>query len=97
MNATRSHGDLARGFTPIPSKYLVKNWIGVLHGTLPIVQGLINSAFIATLSGVLGVYFSTMTAYALHAYNFKFRKAIFTYILMIMMIPSQVTALGCLM
>ena len=94
VNATRSKGELAKGFTPIPSKYLIQNWIGVLHGTLPIVQGLINSAIIATLSGALGVYFSTMTAYALHAYNFKFRKAIFTYILMIMMIPSQVTALG---
>ncbi len=94
VNATRSKGELAKGFTPIPSKYLITNWIGVLHGTLPIVQGLINSAVIATLSGALGVYFSTMTAYALHAYNFKFRKAIFTYILMIMMIPSQVTALG---
>lgn len=94
VNATRSKGELAKGFTPIPSVHLIENWIGVIHGTFPIVQGLINSALIATLSGVLGVYFSTMTAYALHAYNFKFRKAIFTYILMIMMIPSQVTALG---
>ncbi len=94
VNATRSKGELAKGFTPLPSKYLITNWIGVLHGTLPIVQGLINSAVVATLSGALGVYFSTMTAYALHAYNFKFRKAIFTYILMIMMIPTQVTALG---
>ena len=94
VNATRSKGELARGFTPIPSKYLLKNWTGVLHGQLPIVRGLLNSAFVAALSGLLGVYFSTMTAYALHAYSFKFRKAIFTYILMIMMIPSQVTALG---
>ena len=94
VNATRSKGELAKGFTPIPSVHLIENWIGVIHGTFPIVQGLINSALIATLSGLLGVYFSTMTAYALHAYNFKFRKAIFTYILMIMMIPSQVTALG---
>ncbi len=94
VNATRSKGELAKGFTPIPSVHLIENWIGVINGTFPIVQGLINSALIATLSGLLGVYFSTMTAYALHAYNFKFRKAIFTYILMIMMIPSQVTALG---
>lgn len=94
INATRSHAELAKGFTPIPSNKLVKNWLGVIHGTLPLVNGLINSAVIATLSGLLGIYFSTMTAYALHAYDFKGRKAIFTYILMIMMIPSQVTALG---
>ena len=35
-----------------------------------------------------------MTAYAIHAYNFKGKNAIFTFILMIMMIPTQVTALG---
>ncbi len=94
INATRSHAELAKGFTPFPSNKLVKNWVGVIHGTLPLVNGLINSAVVATLSGLLGIYFSTMTAYALHAYDFKGRKAIFTYILMIMMIPSQVTALG---
>ncbi len=35
-----------------------------------------------------------MTAYAIHAYNFKGKKAIFTFILAIMTIPTQVTALG---
>ena len=35
-----------------------------------------------------------MTAFAIHAYNFKFKNAIFTFILMIMTIPTQVTALG---
>ena len=35
-----------------------------------------------------------MTAYAIHAYDFKLKKFMFTFILMIMMIPTQVTALG---
>ncbi len=38
--------------------------------------------------------FSTMTAYAIHAYDFKLKKFIYPFILMIMMIPTQVTALG---
>ena len=37
-----------------------------------------------------------MTAYAIHAYDFKGKKFIFTFILMIMMIPTQVTVLGFL-
>ncbi len=37
-----------------------------------------------------------MTAYAIHAYDFKLKKFMFTFILMIMMIPTQVTALGFL-
>lgn len=55
-----------------------------------------NSIFIATCSAVLCTYFSTMTAYAIHAYNFKGKKFMFTFILAVMMIPTQVTALGFL-
>jgi len=53
-----------------------------------------NSLFVATLSATFCTYFSTMTAYAIHAYRFKLRKTAFTFILAIMMIPTQVTALG---
>ena len=37
-----------------------------------------------------------MTAFAIHAYDFKLKKVMFTIILAIMMIPTQVTALGFL-
>jgi multiple sugar transport system permease protein len=37
-----------------------------------------------------------MTAYAIHAYDFRIKNAVFTFILMIMTIPTQVTALGFL-
>lgn len=94
INATRSHGELTKGFTLIPSTHLLENWDKLMHGTLPVWSGLINSTIIAGCSAVLSVYFSTMTAYAIHAYNFRAKKFIFTFILMIMMIPTQVTALG---
>ena len=57
-------------------------------------KGLLNSLIIAVGSAVLCTYFSTMTAYAIHCYNFKAKKFIFTFILMIMTIPTQVTAVG---
>ena len=96
INATRSHAELNRGFTPLPSTHLIENWTNLLHGTLPMWNGLINSLIVSILSAVLSTYFSTMTAYAIHAYDFKLKKALFTFILMIMMIPTQVTALGFL-
>jgi multiple sugar transport system permease protein len=96
INATRSNAELTRGFTPLPSSYLFTNLNNLFHGTLPIWHGLFNSFFIAISSAALSTYFSTMTAYAIHAYDFKFKNAIFTFILMVMMIPSQVTALGFL-
>lgn len=94
INATRSNGELTKGFTPIPGSYLLKNWKNLLAGTLPVWSGLRNSVIVAVSSAVLSTYFSTMTAYAIHAYNFRMKKVIFTFILMIMMIPTQVTALG---
>ena len=96
INATRSHSELTKGFTPIPSSFLIKNFQGVMAGTLPIVRGMFNSLLVASLSALLCTYFSTMTAYAIYAYDFKLKKFIATFILAIMMIPGQVTALGFL-
>lgn len=94
INATRSHAELTKGFTPIPSTHMWENWQNILKGTLPIWSGMFNSFIIAALSAILSTYFSTMTAYAIHAYDFKLKKFMFTFILMIMTIPTQVTALG---
>ena len=96
INATRSKGELTKGFTPIPSTHLIENLHNALNGTQPILKGMFNSIFVAAMSSALGVYFSAMTAYAIHAYEFKLKKAIFTGILAIMMIPTQVVALGFL-
>ncbi|MBQ4218505.1 multiple sugar transport system permease protein [Butyrivibrio hungatei] len=96
INSTRSNAELTKGFRPYPSTFLVTNWDNLVHGTLPIFNGLINSLIVATLTAVFATYFSTMTAYAIHAYDFKLKKFIFTFILMVMMIPTQVTALGFL-
>jgi len=96
INATRSHGELTKGFTPIPSSFLIKNFQGDMAGSLPIVRGMLNSLLVAVCSAALCVYFSTMTAYAIYAYDFKMKRFISTFILAVMMIPSQVTALGFL-
>ncbi len=94
INATRSNGELQAGFTLAPSSHLWENWLNLVHGTLPVWRGMFNSLIVATCSAALCVYFSTMTAYAIHAYEFKLKKFIYPFILMIMMIPTQVTALG---
>lgn len=96
INATRSNSQLSRGFTLVPGTWLWKNWVGLLHGSLPILNGLFNSVLVAGLSALLCTYFSTMTAYAIHVYDFKLKNFMFTFILMVMMIPTQVTALGFL-
>lgn len=94
INATRSNGDLKAGFSPLPGVHLYDNWKNLLAGTLPVWTGMINSLIVSTLCAVFSTYFSTMTAYAIHAYEFKMKKFMFTFILMVMAIPTQVTALG---
>ena len=96
INATRSNSELTRGFTALPGVHLLENWINLKNGTLPIFNGILNSLFIALATAGLSTYFSTMTAYAIHAYDFKLKRFMFTFILMVMMIPTQVTALGFL-
>lgn len=94
INATRSNGELQSGFTLVPSTNLWKNWTNLVNGTLPIWNGLLNSLIVSGCCAALCVYFSAMTAYAIHAYEFKLKKYIYPFILAIMMIPTQVTALG---
>ena len=53
-----------------------------------------NSAIISGACAILTTYFSTLTAYAIHAYDFRLKGFVFTFILAVMMIPSQVTILG---
>ena len=94
INATRSNGELGKGFTAIPSTHLIENLTNLFKGTLPVLRGMLNSLIIASLGAACCTYFSTMTAYSIHAYDYAGRKAFFTFILTIMMIPTQVTALG---
>ena len=81
INATRSNGELQSGFTLVPSSHLWQNWINLVNGTIPVWAGLFNSLIVSTFSAILCVYFSTMTAYAIHAYDFKLKKFIYPFIL----------------
>ena len=95
INATRSNSNLQTGFSALPSTNLLTNLKNLFtKSKLRVVSGLVNSLIVSSLSAVLSVYFSTMTAYAIHAYDFKLKKFIYPFILAVMMIPSQVTALG---
>ena len=93
VNATRSHAQIQLGFSALPSGEFMNNWVHLMHSSQPVWNGLFNSVIVAAFSAILTTYFSCMTAYAIHVYNFKLKNVMFTFILMIM-IPTQVTALG---
>lgn len=95
INSTRNHVDIQKGFSAMPGKSFVRNFKSLMSNpNLPVWRGIFNSLVIAVSSAALTTYFSSLTAYAIHAYDFKGKQGIFTFILMIMMVPTQVSALG---
>ena len=95
INATRSNAQLATGFTLLPKENFFKNLVNAWNDTsINIPRGMLNSLIIALSSSLLTTYFSALTAYGIHVYDFKGKKLVFAFIIAIMMIPAQVSALG---
>lgn len=83
------------GFSFLPGNQFINNFQSAIsNSTIPVINGVINSLIIATCTAILSIYFSAMTAYSIHVYDFKGKKFIFNFILLIMTIPTQVSALG---
>ena len=95
INASRSNAQLQQGFTLLPKENFFKNLVNAWNdASINIPRGMVNSLFIALASAVITTYFSALTAYGIHVYDFRGKKFVFTFILAIMMIPAQVSALG---
>lgn len=95
INSTRSNGELQAGFTLLPSTHFVENFVNAWNdASINIPRGLLNSFFIAACTSLITCYFSALTAYGIHAYDFKLKKIAFTFIMAVMVIPKQVSAVG---
>jgi len=95
VNASRSHSDLQGGFQLLPDSYLMTNLVNAWNdASINIPRGMLNSFLIASSTALLTTYFSTLTAYGIHAYSFKLKNVAFTFIMAVMVIPPQVSAVG---
>ena len=95
INASRSNAQLATGFTLLPKEHFIDNLVNAWNdASINIPRGMLNSLIIALSSAILTTYFSALTAYGIHAYDFRGKKFVFTFIMAVMMIPAQVSALG---
>lgn len=95
INATRSHPDIQKGFSPLPGSSFFVNLKNILNNdNIPVLSGIWNSILVSTGTAALSTYFSAMTAFGIHAYDFKLKKAAFAFIMMVMLVPTQVSALG---
>jgi multiple sugar transport system permease protein len=97
INATRNHADIQKGFSFLPGHSFMRNMKNVLNdANIPVLSGIKNSLIVSTLSALLATYFSALTAYGLYAYNFKLKKPAFVFIMLILVMPTQVSAMGFL-
>lgn len=95
VNATRTHTQIMKGFSPLPGLAFFSNLGHLLSNpNIPVLRALGNSILVSVMSAVLTTYFSAMTAYGIFMYNFKGKQFAFKLILALMMIPTQVSTLG---
>lgn len=99
VNATRSHADISASVSLIPGGNLGKNWTAMTADpnfklSYDALNGYKNSIFITVFSTVFTVFFSALTSYGMHVYDFKLKEVSYTVVLLVMMIPMQVTSAG---
>lgn len=95
VNATRENYAIQQGISLIPGNMLKANMETLQNRqNFDVVRGMWNSFQISSLSTVLALYFSSLTAYGLVVYRFKGRSAAFAFIMAVMMIPTQVSIVG---
>ena len=77
-----------------PFQNLAKNWNEITNKEFNPWIGFRNSFIISTCATILNVYFSSLTDYAISAYEWKLRDAFNNMIVGIMMVPGTVTTIG---
>jgi ABC-type glycerol-3-phosphate transport system permease component len=94
VNATRSTTEIQQGISILPSTHLIENYRLLLSKGLNMPRGFANSMFLAVSSTVVTVYFSLLTAYGLIVYNFPGKKLFSNFIIVLVMIPTQLSIIG---
>ena len=95
INATRNHSQIQQGFSFIPGGSFFVNFHNVINdANIPVLSGIKNSLIVSACAAALATYFSALTAYGLYAYEFKLKRPAFIFIMLILVMPTQVSALG---
>jgi len=76
----------------IPSNYLGENIKTILASNF--IESYGNSLFVSLVSMVVGVLICAMVGYGMFAYNFKWKKGIQIFIMLTMMVPTQIGIIG---
>jgi len=81
-----------QGVPSLPSDYLVENLKTIFSSNF--VQSYGNSLFVSVVSMVFSVIICAMAGYGMNVYNFRLKKILNLFIMMTMMVPSQIGIIG---
>ena len=98
VNATRTSNQVQGGLSLLFGTNLknnIANFNQAQNGLgITVFKSMFNSFKVAVPFTLLSVYFSSATAYGIHNYEFKGKKAAWAFIMAVMMVPTQVFAIG---
>ena len=94
VNASRSTPEIQQGLSILPSTHLIENYQILKSKGIDMFQGFKNSFFVAGASTLISVYFSLLTAYGIVIYDFKGKKLISNFIIILVLIPMQLSIIG---
>ena len=98
VNATRTSTEVQSGISLIFGTNLRENFQNFQEAQtgvgVTVLQSMFNSFKYALPFTFLSVYFSSLTAYGIHTYEFKGKKFAWGFIMAVMMVPTQVFAIG---
>ena len=94
VNSTRSTTEIQQGLSILPSTHLIENYRILLSKGLNLPRGFANSLFLAVVSTAITVYFSMLTAYGLVVYEFRAKRLVSNFVVVLVMIPTQLSIIG---
>lgn len=89
VTSIKTQAEIAAGNTILPNEVTLDAYKTILSSKLPL--WIMNSTLVAFMVTLLNLVFNTMAGYALARIDFKGRDAIFSFLLALIMVPSQVT------
>jgi len=92
LNSFKDRKEFFTNVNGLPERWVFYNWIesfSLSADRVPLYMMYFNSIFITVVSTILSVMSSSATAYALTKYNFKGKAAIYSFAVIMMMIPTM--------
>jgi len=92
MMSTYYSEDIFKGLPLVPSDYLLENMKTVFKSNF--VRVYANSLIVSLASVLTGVLTSVMIGFAVSKYHFRLKRFLHYFIIVVMMVPSQVGLIG---